>query len=153
MSTRANIAKVNLDGSIDCIYSHWDGYPTWVGKTLEEHYINQEKIDALIALGSISSLAEEVAPPEGAKHTFNEPLPNVTVAYHRDRGEESEIRHFDNQEEFENYYKTEAGFIEYVYLWNGKEWKVSNLHHFKAPPLVWQSVSDACAEYVKEYES
>ena len=84
MATRSFIGKVQQDGSIHGIYCHYDGYPEGVGATLKEHYQNPQKVDALLALGDISSLGSEL----GEKHRFESPTPGWTVAYHRDRGEE-----------------------------------------------------------------
>jgi len=98
---------VNEDGTVSSIYCHWDGYPEHHGKILVSHYTSREKVKALIDLGSISILAQEVEPPSIAydvdsgkgermlkrfgvmgAHSFDNPIPGVTVAYHRDRGEE-----------------------------------------------------------------
>ena len=88
MATRSTIAKRNEDGSITQIYCHWDGYVLGgVGETLFNHYNTPELVDQLIALGDLSSLREKPTPTEG-EHTFDEPQADVTVAYHRDRGEE-----------------------------------------------------------------
>ena len=86
MATRSRIGIENADGTVTSIYCHWDGYPQGNGKTLAEHYQYREKVQQLIDLGSISSLHEFVF-PEGA-HNFSEPEKGVTVAYHRDRGED-----------------------------------------------------------------
>lgn len=67
MSTRSNIGRKNLDGSYDVIYCHSDGYPSYNGRILYEHYQNKEKIDQLIALGALSSLNEEI----GERHPFD----------------------------------------------------------------------------------
>ena len=88
MATRSRIGIETENGHIESIYCHWDGYPSHNGKILAEHYTDPEKIKALIALGDISSLKENVGPADGVKHSFDEPAENVTVAYHRDRGEE-----------------------------------------------------------------
>lgn len=86
MSTRSVIARENEDGSLDAIYCHSDGYLSHNGRILLEHYRDPGKVSALIALGSISSLAEEI----GEKHSFDdyEAHRNWVRAYHRDRGEE-----------------------------------------------------------------
>lgn len=84
MSTRSFIGKLNSDCSITGVYCHFDGYPDGVGATLKEHYQNPQKVDALLALGDISSLGSEL----GEKHRFESPTPGWTVAYHRDRGED-----------------------------------------------------------------
>lgn len=81
MSTKSIIS--NEKGSIYC---HWDGYPTGVGKMLLEHYQDADKVNRLIALGNISYLEKEVETEK--EHSFDCPAKGVTVAYHRDRGEE-----------------------------------------------------------------
>ena len=86
MATRSRIGIENADGTVTSIYCHWDGYPQGNGKTLAEHYQYREKVQQLIDLGSISSLHEFVF-PEGV-HDFSNPEQGVTVAYHRDRGED-----------------------------------------------------------------
>lgn len=98
MGTRSAII-VKVGNLYKGIYCHWDGYPTHNGKILLEHYNSQERVEALIALGDLSSLRENLAPPEGVVHTFDKPYmenphdnyshTKVTVAYGRDRGETS----------------------------------------------------------------
>lgn len=41
MSTRAAIARYNEDGTIEAVYSHWDGYPTGVGQQLVDWVAGQ----------------------------------------------------------------------------------------------------------------
>lgn len=88
MGTRSAII-VKVGKEYKGIYCHWDGYPTGlgVGAKLHIHYNSQEKAEALIALGDLSSLREKLAPEEGTTHTFDNPQADVTVAYGRDRGE------------------------------------------------------------------
>ena len=89
MGTRSAII-VKVGNLYKGIYCHWDGYPTHNGKILLEHYNSQERAEALIALGDLSSLRENLAPPEGVVHTFdNYSQIKVTVAYGRDRGQTS----------------------------------------------------------------
>lgn len=110
MATRSRIGIVNEDGTVSSIYCHWDGYPSNNGRILVEDYTDRDKVKSLIELGAISSLSKHVAPPplfdtenENVKrgesvlkkfglvesnHTFYNPMPGVTVAYHRDRGED-----------------------------------------------------------------
>ena len=100
MSTRSHIGIWNEDGSLDVIYCHWDGYPSYNGVLLLHHYQDPEKIRELIALGDISSLAESVKPVEG-EHTFESPQEGVVVAYGRDRHEDGvDTKHFDTLEDF-----------------------------------------------------
>lgn len=84
MSTRSYIAKQLDDGSITGIYCHHDGYPKGVGATLKAHYMDPTKVDALLALGAISSLGAEI----GDRHAFEDRSRDCVTAYHRDRGED-----------------------------------------------------------------
>lgn len=91
MATRSFIIAPTGDSLYRGIYCHWDGYPEGVGATLAEHYTDEEKIDRLIKLGSLSSLGERVEPSDSAAHSFSSPEEGTTVAYHRDRGEDLSI--------------------------------------------------------------
>lgn len=93
MATRSRIAIEHPDGSIESIYCHWDGYPEGNGVILCEHYQDRKKVEDLIGLGSLSYLQAEVHPT--GPHSFEKPQTGVTVAYHRDRGEElhKAVRH------------------------------------------------------------
>ena len=137
MATRSNIGILNEDGTVTSIYCHWDGYPECVGKTLVNHYQDEDKIRHLISLGSISVLGEEVAPPvpitgdieskrvrgilerfePPLEHTFDSPLPGITIAYHRDRGEEFQIITHDSLIEYFRF-----GWVDYLYLFKDGEW-------------------------------
>ena len=91
MATRSTISRKMEDGTIRGIYCHWDGYRSHNGKILLAFYNTPEKIDELIALGSIYSLFNNVKPNENEPHTFDAPQQNVVIAYHRDRGEDLNI--------------------------------------------------------------
>lgn len=86
MATRSRIGIENPDGTVTSIYCHNNGNPFHNGRVLKEHYAQPEKVKALIALGDISSLDEQVECPEG--HSFSNRVKGYTVAYHRDRGED-----------------------------------------------------------------
>jgi hypothetical protein len=60
MATRSLIAIENPDGTYDAVYCHFDGYPEGVGRKLEDHYTDPEKIRALISRGSMSMLSPEL---------------------------------------------------------------------------------------------
>lgn len=59
MSTRCRIGIENEDGTIESIYCHNDGYPSYAGKLLYMHYNNREKINKLMQLGDMSCLGTE----------------------------------------------------------------------------------------------
>jgi hypothetical protein len=55
MATRSRIGLELKDGSILSAYSHWDGYPEWMGRILKTHYNSYEKVAELIDGGDMSS--------------------------------------------------------------------------------------------------
>lgn len=121
MATRSRIGIENENGRIESIYCHWDGHPRHNGKILAEHYTDVEKIKSLIALGDISSLQENAIPAEGVAHSFEEPAGNVTVAYHRDRGEDFNSARINHS--LEAFTKSDVEEYGYVFTRDG-EWKV-----------------------------
>jgi hypothetical protein len=91
MGTTARISKVEYEGSVQrvrSIYCNWDGYPNHVGRILKEHYDDPTKIDALLDLGDISCLGKHVN--GSPNHSYKTPEKDVTIAYHRDRGEKQQ---------------------------------------------------------------
>ncbi len=136
MSTRSIIAST-INGQTTGIYCHFDGYPSGVGATLAAHYTTPEKIAALIALGSLSVLAENVAPAEGQAHSFDRKAEGVTVAYHRDRGEE-----FDGGETkaAEDFMRDPPDFgQDYTYVHDGEQWMIKGCGK-------WRPLLDVLAE-------
>ena len=123
MATRSFIGKLNHDGSITGIYCHWDGHPDGVGAVLTEHYTNLQKVEQLLDLGALSSLGPLLSPPEGQPHSFGAPAPNVTVAYHRDRGNDLQpAKTYPNVVEFRKHVADDFG-AEYAYFINHRrEW-------------------------------
>ena len=114
MATRSTIGIIdNRTGVVTSIYCHWNGYPEHNGEILVKHWSDPAKIWALMDLGALSSLGEEI----GEKHDFNDSGPIHCTAYGRDRGEtqvgsqthNSLGEWLDNGEE-------------YNYLWDGVRW-------------------------------
>ena len=139
MATRSRIGIQKEDGSVTSIYCHWDGYPDHNGKLLLSNYTEREKVEELIALGSISSLRANVAPD--SDHSFEKPQEDVTVAYHRDRGEDLDAGRIDaSLEEFEKKDNEEYGYV----LTKDNVWLVTE--HGRAP----KSVEDVLYEVDKD---
>jgi len=119
MATRSNIAYKTAEGKIRSVYCHWDGYVANNGRILQENYQDQAKIEALIALGSISSLGAEL----GEQQDFNDrstQKDDWTLFYTRDRGEQLSIQEYDDIPSWI------ADMEEYAYLWNGEQWLVND---------------------------
>lgn len=110
MSTNSTITLRRKDRSETSIYCHWDGYIEGVGATLQLAYNTVEKIEKLLALGDLSSLAYYTE-PKTSEHNFEKPEQDICVAYHRDRGEE--FRQSGGENEY-NYTFDEATGVWYV---------------------------------------
>lgn len=139
MSTRSVIAVKNEDGAVSGIYCHFDGYPEGVGNTLVKHYRDASKINQLIELGSLSSLGERVAPNPGENHSFANPIDDVTVAYHRDRGDKLRFAQVweDENKMLEDAF--DSCWAAFCYLWKDGAWYFDQTHS----PEGWRLVSDA----------
>jgi len=85
MATPSSIGIEQADGSVKAIYCHWDGHIETNGKRLIKHYQDRERAEKLIALGGISVLGPELT--TDLPHSFYHPVDGVTIAYHRDRGD------------------------------------------------------------------
>lgn len=121
MATRATIAILKEDNTVQSISLHWDGGLVSAGAKLYEHYKSNEKVQKLISLGNLSSLFEEPEPPAGAKHSNTERYKGVCVYYGRDfPGETIKMnkhRIYENLEE----YMMESSFEEFNYLFDEKK--------------------------------
>lgn len=121
MSTRCRIGIKNEDGTIRSIYCHFDGYPDGVGQTLLDSYKDAEKINKLLDLGDISCLGSE--PVSDSKYW--DPFTAITnsdytLAY-KDRGEDCPAEISKDVDS----YKDAAHYVDYIYLWDGSDWRVS----------------------------
>ena len=125
MATRSTIAMEQPDGRIMQIYCHWDGYLEHKGAILLEHYRDRAKVLALMMLGDISSLRNEIgmAHDFDARYEDTDPRSEWVVAYGRDRGEKgTEAKVFKNFAD----YKKNHQYEEYEYIFRkDDQWYVS----------------------------
>lgn len=61
MSTQSFIGVLCKERIIKFVYCHSDGYPSYLGKMLLEHYNTPELATALVNLGSLSMARERLA--------------------------------------------------------------------------------------------
>jgi hypothetical protein len=147
MSTRANVGVLQNDGTVKVIYSHWDGYPDYLLKTLKKYHNSLEKATALISLGDASYIGRYIEPSEGVKlfgFDFMPDLPEYAEQlaklpaeqvrrikneyqsfdysrfYGRDRGETDvdAVTYSSVDEWLDNL----GGMIEYAYLFKNGKW-------------------------------
>jgi len=148
MSTRSFIGILGEDGAIRAVYCHSDGYPSYVGQTLLDHYQSAAKIAGLINLGDLSCIGPEL----GEKHPFG-PVGfegDVMKAYDDYEAKYGHMcRAYGRDRDKENVaaktYKTERTFLngakahdaKYAYLYRGGEWLVWDLA--PKPRQVWSN--------------
>jgi len=99
MATRSRIGLQLADGNILSVYHHWDGYPQWLGVTLNNKFNTRDKVAELIDGGDISCCDSD--------SDWNLNKVENHVQYYNDRGENTEPR-------------LDANFDEYVK--NGEEY-------------------------------
>jgi hypothetical protein len=133
MGTRSRIAVMHGD-VVKSVYCHWDGYLSWNGKLLQEHY-DSTKANQLVALGDLSSLKPEIgeAHPFGYHGTeisaedYEKQFGNMCTFYGRDRGEtgtEWKVAH--SFAEFLEQVENCCG--EYYYIMKDGVWYCGTLH-------------------------
>ena len=126
MATRSFICKSLPNNTVVGVYCHYDGYRSGVGATLSTHYTTAARVDALLSLGSISQLHPRLVPDLGDTHTFDNPANNVTIAYHRDRGEAMSSTTFPSLDVMVSDVADQLG-VEFVYIWDGAAWVTMDL--------------------------
>ena len=102
MATRSRIGLQLADGNILSVYHHWDGYPQWLGVTLNEKFNTREKVAELIDGGDISCCDSD--------SDWNLNKVENHVQYYNDRGDNTEPRLDAN---FDDYVKDGE---EYAYV-------------------------------------
>ena len=127
MATRSRIGLELADGSILSAYSHWDGYPEWMGRILRTHYNTKEKVAELIDGGDMSS-------PWTDDRWDNSGDGSYGPQYYSQRGENTPPRLDADLCE----YLLPANGEEYHYLFRNGEWVCYNMNTFeeKLPEVV-----------------
>lgn len=143
MSTRSNIGMKLADGRVKAIYCHWDGYPEGggVGNTLRKYYTNKERVESLLDLGDLSSLGKKIYPSgTGEHHTFYNSEEDVTVAYHRDRGEKFHDTIYDSVADYAASMKDSWAEFLYLYDTDGKRYVYSTYLKPEYGPNKWNDL-------------
>ena len=123
MGTRSAIGYKTAQGTIRAKYSHYDGYVSYTGVMLREHYTDPAKVKEMVELGDQSYLSPEIHPK--GPHSFESPEEGCTIFYGRDRGEQDVgAQDFDNVADFVEYYN-DCG-CEYFYLHTPGGWIVND---------------------------
>jgi len=114
MATRSRIGIELKDGSVLSAYHHWDGYPEWLGRILNNHYATKEQAADLIDGGDMSSCWNDTV--WGKDRTDGQ---KYGPEYYSQRGENTPPRYDETREEFLSmgeefsYIFTSAGWVCY----------------------------------------
>jgi len=140
MGTRSQIGYALKDDSIVSVYCHWDGYPEFNGKVLNEFFTTSDAVRDLIDGGNLSSLYTN-SDWERQDRPFYGPL------YYTERGEKisnNQPHYSSNLTEYLQHTDDSCG--EYAYIFKNGEWvcyKVdSRLDGYTEVPIPAGSVFD-----------
>jgi hypothetical protein len=115
MSTQCGVA-IKTDRGYETIYVHSDGYPEYMWPMLTENYNSEELAAKLVSFGYASYIEKKLEPTSDF-HKFGTPEPDVSMFYHRDRGEDWISNRpwvYTREQLFSNYY--------YSYVWKDGCW-------------------------------
>ena len=119
MGTRSRIGIQLKDKSVLSVYCHWDGYPSFNGRVLNEFYNTPEKVANLINGGNISSLHTNVGWDQ-------ETLPETGPQYYTSRGESIDANEPELSKNKNEYLKNTYD-EEYAYLFTSAGWTCYNV--------------------------
>ena len=117
MATRSRIGLELDDGSVLSVYHHWDGYPQWLGVTLNKKFNTRDKVAELLDGGDMSSCDSDT--------DWDLKEVESHVQYYNDRGENTTPR---LDKDLDTYLSKGE---EYAYLFTNDEWVCYNLHQFE----------------------
>ena len=106
MATRSRIALQLNETSFLSVYHHWDGYPQWLGVTLNKKFNTREKVAELIDGGDMSSC-------DSNDDWDRKELGETRPLYYNERGEKTEPRLDLN---FDEYASNSTAGEEYIYV-------------------------------------
>ena len=115
MGTRSRIG-LQLEGQIISVYHHWDGYPEWLGVTLNKKFNTREKVAELIDGGDMSSCDSEY----GWDYSEENKREVTAPTYYSERGEDCPPKISESITEYLDQAERTDG--EYAYLFDNGEW-------------------------------
>ena len=115
MATRSRIALQLTEDSFLSVYHHWDGYPQWLGVTLNKKFNTRELVEELIDGGDISCIDSDT--------NWDRQECEPHVQYYNDRGEKTEPRLDLNEYDF--FMNNE----EFAYIFEDGKWTAYDLSY------------------------
>jgi len=127
MATRSRIGIELKNGNILSVYHHWDGYPEWLGRILNTHYNDRQKVAELIDGGDMSSAWTNAG--------FNNETVEQGPLYYSQRGDDCPPRLDADLCE----YLLPDNSEEFAYVFRNGKWVCYNMNQFddsKLPEIV-----------------
>ena len=115
MATRSRIGLLLETGYVLSVYHHWDGYPEWLGVTLQRKFDTYDLVAEVLDGGDVSCIDSTT--------DWNLEKVENHVQYYNDRGEDTEPRLDTTVEDYL------ANGEEYAYLFENNEWVCYDLHY------------------------
>ena len=115
MATRSRIGLLLETGYVLSVYHHWDGYPEWLGVTLQIKFDTYDLVAELLDGGDVSCIDSTT--------DWNREKVDNHVQYYNDRGEKTEPRLDLHPEDYF------ADGEEYAYLFENNQWVCYDLHY------------------------
>ena len=120
MATRSRIGLKLKGDNILSVYHHWDGYPQWLGVTLNEKFNTKDKVAELLDGGDISCCDSD--------SDWNLNKVDNHVQYYNDRGEKTEPRLDLNFDDYVSNSNAGEEFV-YVFLPEDNKWECYEINH------------------------
>ena len=120
MATRSRIGLKLKGDNILSVYHHWDGYPQWLGVTLNEKFNTKDKVAELLDGGDISCCDSD--------SDWNLNKVDNHVQYYNDRGDNTEPRLDINFDDYVNNSNAGEEFV-YVFLPEDNKWECYEINH------------------------
>jgi len=120
MATRSRIGLKLKGDNILSVYHHWDGYPQWLGVTLNEKFNTKDKVAELLDGGDISCCDSDT--------DWNNNKVDNHIQYYNDRGEKTEPRLDLNFDDYVSNSNAGEEFV-YVFLPEDNKWECYEINH------------------------
>lgn len=149
MADRSTIALLKIDGTVDSVYTHWNGFISGNGAILYQYYNSIELIEELIKLGDIFQLTTILEPNNKTIHTLQKPQLGVSVFYARDGKEPLIIKQYQNLESYIN--SDELQGYNYIFYEKQNQWFCINRKTKKIDQLTKHLMQDEeVSEHIKD---
>lgn len=120
MGTRSRIGYLNQDGSIISAYHHYDGYPEWLGVTLNKYYSQERKALKLIKGGDMTTCYTKSRWTKTGQRQNKYYGPQ----YYSKRGDDLPAQTSKNFKEFQKL----VAWEEYMYIFVQDTWVAYKVH-------------------------